>query len=99
MRFGSLFTGIGGIDLGLTRAGMVCKWQVETDIYALKVLEKHWPGVARYRDVRYFLGGKRWRRVRAAWHVDVIAGGFPCQDISNAGRRAGIDGAMSSLWG
>lgn len=77
---------------------MQCKWQVEVDDYARKVLQKHWPEVPKWRDVRYFLGGKRWRRVRAAWHVDLVAGGFPCQDISNAGRRAGIDGKRSGLW-
>ncbi len=77
---------------------MVCKWQVEKDDYARRILELRWPNVPKYRDVRYFLGSKRWRRVRAAWHVDVICGGFPCQDISTAGRRAGIDGERSSLW-
>lgn len=95
---GSLFAGIGGIDLGLERAGMEVIWQVESDGYARRVLEKHWPAVQRYGDVRYFLGGKRWRKARAAWEVDLIAGGFPCQDISNAGRRAGIDGSRSGLW-
>ncbi len=98
MTFGSLFAGIGGIDLGLERAGLKCEWQVEHDPYALQVLEKHWPAVPRYRDVRYFLGSKRWRRVRSAWSVDCIAGGFPCQDISNAGKREGIGGARSGLW-
>ena len=48
MRFGSLFAGIGGFDLGLERAGMECKWQVEIDPFCLKVLEKHWPNVRRY---------------------------------------------------
>jgi len=52
VRFGSLFTGIGGLDLGLERAGMQCAWQVEIDDYATRVLEKHWPNVRRYRDVR-----------------------------------------------
>ena len=50
--FGSLFAGIGGFDLGLERAGMTCKWQVEINSYCLKVLEKHWPNVKRYKDVR-----------------------------------------------
>ena len=50
--FGSLFAGIGGFDLGFERAGMVCKWQVEIDDYATRVLEKHWPGVHRERDIR-----------------------------------------------
>jgi DNA (cytosine-5)-methyltransferase 1 len=96
--FGSLFAGIGGIDLGLERAGFRCCWQVERDEYANRVLAKHWPDVPRYRDVRFFLGGKRWRSVRSAWSVDLIAGGFPCQDISVAGKGAGIDGSRSGLW-
>lgn len=98
LTFGSLFAGIGGIDLGLERAGLRCIWQVEIDDYARAVLEKHWPEVPKYRDVRFFLGSKKWRRERDAWRVDCIAGGFPCQDISNAGRRAGIDGKRSGLW-
>lgn len=96
--FGSLFAGIGGLDIGLERAGMRCDWQVENDKYALQVLQKHWPAVPKYRDVRYFLGSKRWRRAREAWGVDLICGGFPCQDISNAGRRVGITGKRSGLW-
>lgn len=50
--FGSLFAGVGGFDLGFERAGMVCKWQVEIDDYASKVLAKHWPGVRRWYDVK-----------------------------------------------
>lgn len=91
MNFGSLFAGIGGLDLGLERAGMTCKWQVEIDDYATRVLAKHWPNVPRYRDVREV--GKH-----NLEPVDLICGGFPCQDISNAGKRAGIDGERSGLW-
>jgi DNA (cytosine-5)-methyltransferase 1 len=91
LTFGSLFAGIGGIDLGLERAGMVCKWQVEIDDYATKVLEKHWPDVTRFRDVRE-CGAANLEP------VDVIAGGFPCQDISEAGKRRGLAGARSGLW-
>jgi DNA (cytosine-5)-methyltransferase 1 len=87
--FGSLFSGIGGIDLGLERAGMACRWQVENDEYATKVLAKHWPNVARYGDIRCISPLER---------VDLIAGGFPCQDISSAGKRAGITGERSGLW-
>lgn len=54
LTFGSLFAGIGGFDLGFERAGMQCKWQVEINDYATKVLEKHWPNVRRWRDVRTF---------------------------------------------
>lgn len=88
---GSLFSGIGGIDLGLQRAGFEIKWQVEIDGYCQKVLAKHWPDVARYGDIRTV--GKH-----NLAPIDLIAGGFPCQDISNAGRRAGIDGERSGLW-
>jgi DNA (cytosine-5)-methyltransferase 1 len=91
LTFGSLFAGIGGIDLGLERAGMRCAWQVEIDDYATKILEKHWPNVPKYRDVRT-VGAHN------LTNVDLIAGGFPCQDISNAGKRAGITGERSGLW-
>ena len=91
MRFGSLFAGIGGFDLGLERAGMECVWQVEIDPFCRKVLEKHWPNVRRYEDVRTV--GKH-----NLEPVDLICGGFPCQDISNVGERAGIAGERSGLW-
>jgi DNA (cytosine-5)-methyltransferase 1 len=91
LTFGSLFAGIGGFDLGFERAGMQCKWQVEIDPYCQKVLAKHWPDVRRHDDVR------TWPQ-RNTQRVDVICGGFPCQDISNAGLRAGITGERSGLW-
>lgn len=89
--FGSLFAGIGGLDLGLERAGMECRWQVEIDPYANRVLAKHWPNVRRWPDVR------TWPQPDTE-RVDVICGGFPCQDISLAGEGAGIDGTRSGLW-
>jgi len=91
LTFGSLFAGIGGFDLGFERAGMTCKWQVEIDEYANRVLAKHWPHVHRERDIRE-TGPHNLER------VDVICGGFPCQDISYAGEGAGLDGARSGLF-
>jgi DNA (cytosine-5)-methyltransferase 1 len=89
---GSLFSGIGGLDLGLERAGMRVIWQCEIDKYARRVLEKHWPGIPCYPDVRE-LGVSI-----IPERVDVLCGGFPCQDISTAGRRAGIHGERSGLF-
>lgn len=91
MTFGSLFSGIGGFDLGLERAGMECRYQVEIDPFARRVLEKHWPEVKRYEDITKLTGDELER-------VDLICGGFPCQDISRIGKRAGIDGDRSGLW-
>lgn len=91
MTFGDLFAGIGGMSLGLERAGMICKWQVEIDEFCRKVLTKHWPEVPKYGDIRQITGDD-------LEPVDLIVGGFPCQDISLAGRHAGIDGERSGLW-
>jgi DNA (cytosine-5)-methyltransferase 1 len=92
MTFGSLFAGIGGLDLGLERAGLTCRWQVEIDDYCQRVLTKHWPDVLKFRDVRE-VGAHNLEP------VDVICGGFPCQDVSTAGRGAGIaEGTRSGLW-
>jgi DNA (cytosine-5)-methyltransferase 1 len=91
--FGSLFAGIGGMDLGLERAGMRCVWQVEIDPFCRRVLAKHWPDVRRHDDIRTFPPGDG-----ADWRCDLIAGGFPCQDISFAGKGAGIEGERSGLW-
>ncbi len=89
--FGSLFAGIGGLDLGLERAGMECRWQVEIDDYAQRVLAKHWPDVRRHDDIR------TWPQPGAE-RVDLICGGFPCQDISYAGQGAGLSGERSGLF-
>jgi DNA (cytosine-5)-methyltransferase 1 len=93
LTFGSLFAGIGGLDLGFERAGLRCRWQVEINPFARRVLERHWPAVARHDDVRTFPTGNP-----GDWRVDVIGGGFPCQDISTAGGGAGLDGDRSGLW-
>jgi DNA (cytosine-5)-methyltransferase 1 len=91
LTFGSLFAGIGGLDLGLERAGMECAFQVEIADYPTTILERHWPDVPRFRDICDVRGDQLPR-------VDVLTGGFPCQDISTAGKRAGITGARSGLW-
>lgn len=74
---GSLFAGIGGFDLGFERAGIRTVWQVEIDAYCRRVLEKHFPRAQRFTDIR-----------ECGAHnlpaVDILSGGFPCQDISNA---------------
>ncbi len=88
--FGSLFAGIGGIDLGLERAGMKCLWQVEINDYCTKVLEKHWPKVKRFRDIKEC--GKHNLK-----SVDLICGGFPCQPHSVAGKRLGAADTRN-LW-
>lgn len=93
MTFGSLFAGIGGLDLGLERAGLSCSWQVEIDPFSRRVLEKHWPLVRRHDDVHTFPRGDP-----KDWRVDLIAGGFPCQDVSNAGPKIGLEGRRSGLW-
>lgn len=89
--FGSLFAGIGGFDLGLERAGMECRWQIEIDPFCVKVLARHWPEVKRYANIRNVAGTE-------LEPVDLMCGGFPCQDLSQAGKRAGIKGSRSGLW-
>jgi DNA (cytosine-5)-methyltransferase 1 len=89
--FGSLFAGIGGFDLGFERAGMTCTWQVEVDRACRCVLERHWPGVDRFEDIREVGGGQ-------LVAVDLVCGGFPCQDLSVAGRRGGLDAPRSGLF-
>lgn len=89
MTLGSLFSGIGGFDLGFERAGYEIKFQVEIDEYCQRVLARHWPDVQRFGDIR---------TIERLPNVDVLCGGFPCQDISHAGKREGIDGERSGLW-
>jgi DNA (cytosine-5)-methyltransferase 1 len=92
----SLFAGIGGFDLGLERTGgfktvAFC----EIDPFCQRVLAKHWPGVPIYDDVRTLTAD---RLAADRIKPNVICGGFPCQDISEAGRRAGLAGERSGLW-
>jgi DNA (cytosine-5)-methyltransferase 1 len=91
LRVGSLFAGIGGFDLGFERAGMQTVWQVEQNPYCRAVLAQHFPDAERFEDV-CDVGAAELEP------VDVICGGFPCQDISLAGKGAGLDGARSGLW-
>ena len=84
LKVGSLFSGIGGLDLGLERAGMKIVWHSEIDEYASKVLKKHWPEVPNHGDIKQI----DWRAVEP---VDVICGGYPCQPFSIAGKRQGTD--------
>ena len=96
MRVLSLFSGIGGFDIGLERAGMRTVAFCEFEPYCQAVLKRHWPEVPIYDDVRT-LSADTLRR-DGVWPIDVIAGGFPCQDLSYAGKRAGIEGERSGLW-
>jgi len=84
MTVGSLFSGIGGFDLGLERAGHEILWQVEWDSYCQKVLAKHWPDIPCHGDI-HEVGKHNLEK------VDIICGGFPCQPVSVAGKRKGQD--------
>ena len=91
-----LFSGIGGFSLGLERTGgfetvAFC----EIDPFCQKVLRKHWPNVRQYTDIKTLTAAQ----LNAdGITVDVISGGFPCQDLSSAGQRRGITGSRSGLW-
>lgn len=91
MRFGSLFAGVGGFDLGLEAAGWECAWQVEWDPHCQQTLAHHWPNVPRWGDVSDVNGAH-------LPPVDVITFGSPCQDLSVAGKRAGLEGSRSNLF-
>ena len=116
MTFGSLFSGIGGLDLGFERAGFTPLWFCEIEPYPRSILKKHWPEVPCYEDVTILsytmrIGcGEESRAQQRTERIsengeakrierpDVLIGGFPCQDISMAGKGAGLDGARSGLW-
>lgn len=89
MTSGSLFSGIGGFDLGFQQAGIETLWQCEIDNKCQQTLATHFPHTEIYTDVR---------AINQPRTVDVITGGFPCQDLSVAGRRAGLAGERSGLW-
>ncbi len=90
-----LFSGIGGFSLGLERAGMETVAFCEIDKKARLVLNKHWPSVPVFDDVSTLT---RETLDARGISVDVICGGFPCQDISLAGKGAGLEGDRSGLW-
>lgn len=93
LKIGSLFSGIGGLDLAVEEFfGAETAWHCEWDEEPSKVLAARWPGIPNYRDVRTV----EWAAVEP---VDILCGGFPCQDVSLAGRRAGMkEGTRSGLW-
>jgi DNA (cytosine-5)-methyltransferase 1 len=90
-----LFSGIGGFSLGLERAGMRTVAFCEIEPYCRAVLRKHWPHVPCYDDIRTLTAE---RLAQDAISVDVIVGGFPCQDVSSAGKKVGLSGHRSGLW-
>ena len=92
IRLGSLFSGIGGLELGIERAASsagleaVTVWQVERDQFARRILKKHWPNATRFDDVFEFPPTDA-----AGLEVDLICGGFPCQPVSIAGKQKGAN--------
>ena len=90
-----LFSGIGGFSLGLERAGMRTVAFCEIKPFCRSILRGHWPRIPCYEDIRTFAEDYS---ADSECGVDVICGGFPCQDISRAGKRAGIAGPRSGLW-
>ena len=91
LTYGSLFAGVGGFDLGFDSAGWDCKFQVEWDKHCQSVLKKHWPDVPKFEDVRDVNGAD-------LPPVDLISFGSPCQDLSVAGKRSGLEGNRSGLF-
>jgi len=89
MKHGSLFSGIGGFEKGAELAGIETLWNCEYEKHNRKILAKHWPNTEQFEDVRTLRNPK---------YVDIISGGFPCQDISVAGSMEGITGTRSGLW-
>ena len=91
MNLGSLFSGIEGFGLGFERAGFQIRWQVEQDEFCNRVLRSHWPAVPRFPDVCE-VGSRNLST------VDCITAGVPCQDVSVAGKRAGLAGERTGLF-
>ena len=96
MKFVSLFAGVGGFDLGLERSGHTCVGQVEIDKHARSVLELQFPNVPKHDDVTTAID---WAdQIGLTGNIDLVCGGFPCQDLSVAGKRAGLSGKRSGLF-
>ncbi|MFI6093510.1 DNA cytosine methyltransferase [Streptomyces sp. NPDC051218] len=92
LRIGSLYSGVGGLDLGVQRAfGGRVAWHAENDPLAAQVLARHWPHAPNLGDIRE----ADWRQAEP---IDVLTAGFPCQELSVAGPRTGLAGARSGLW-
>ena len=92
LAIGSMFSGIGGLERGLELAGLgPVRWQVELDPLCRAILARRWPEAERFHDACHVRGAD-------LGPVDVLCGGFPCQDLSTAGKRAGLDGARSGLY-
>jgi DNA (cytosine-5)-methyltransferase 1 len=91
----SLFSGVGGFDMGLESAGMHTVYQCEIDKHCRSVLDRHWPHVPKWSDISTLTGDEI---LSHAPEIDVVAWGSPCQDLSQAGKRAGLDGMRSSLF-
>ena len=88
---GSLFAGIGGFDLGFERSGFDVRWCVEKDKNCQKVLKRRFPNAKIYGDITQI-------KDEELEKVDVVCGGFPCQDLSVAGKRKGLAGERSGLF-
>lgn len=89
MRLGSLFAGIGGFDLAARWMGWTTAWYSEIDPYACSIMARHFPEAVNLGDIT---------KIHHPPRVDILCGGFPCQDISVAGKGAGLEGARSGLW-
>ncbi len=91
IKVGSLFSGIGGIEIAFEKSGFETEWFIENEPYAQTILKKRFPNALIYGDVEKV-------NFEEVPRVDILTGGFPCQDISCAGKRVGIEGSRSSLW-
>lgn len=89
MTHGSLFSGIGGFEAGAESVGIKTLWNCEIESFQRSILKKHFPNTKQYENIE---------ELSCPGYVDIISGGFPCQDISIAGKGAGITGSRSGLW-